>query len=55
MYVYDVNTDAITNAVLALEAAGWKVADADRDWIEMRHPDADVNITIEFGSPNESS
>lgn len=46
-------TDAITAAVLTLQAAGWTVVDANGDYVELAHPDQETCITIEFGSPNE--
>lgn len=51
--MWDPNHDAITNAVLILQAAGWEIADGDGSHVEMSHPNGDVNIVIEFGSPNE--
>lgn len=48
MLPYDTYTDAISNAVLALQAAGWTVTDGDRDGVTMKHPDGDAEIRVEF-------
>lgn len=41
-------TDAVTQAVIDLQAAGWKITDGDGFSVVLAHPSHELEIAIHF-------